>query len=205
MSHEVFQLMKSLNMKNLEIQLAIQCAPLLAGIKISNLLIVHNENARYVMEMFQDSEISFFVLCVTGEKTTFLLYRRTELTKYLKSQKVKELLVMLGYKNHNVEFLLNSLREKYEKYMQDGFLFPHEMGLILGYPVEDVYGFIVNKGQNFLLIGYWKVYENVPEKQKVFDQYNEAKERMIRLISNGASILDIIEMHSVNKLQSVAL
>lgn len=205
MSHEVFQLMKSLNMKNLEIQLAIQCAPLLAGIKISNLLIVQNKNAKYVMELFQDSEISFFILCITGEKTTFLLYRRSELTKYLMGQKVKELLLLLGYKNHNVDFLLHALRHKYEEYMQDGFSFPHEMGLILGYPVEDVYGFIVNKGQNFLLIGYWKVYENVPEKQKMFDQYNEAKERMIRLISNGASILEIIEMHSANKLQSVAL
>lgn len=203
MSHEVFQLMKSMNLKNLEIQLAIQCAPVLAGIKISNLLIVHNDNSRYVMELFEDTEISFFVLCVTKEKTTFLIYRSTQLINYLRKPKVKELLYRLGYQNQNMQYLLHSLREKYESYMKDGLSFPHEMGLMLGYPVEDVYGFIVNKGQNFLLIGYWKVYANVTEKQKLFDQYNMAKETMIRLISNGASVLEIIEMHK-RKLQRVA-
>lgn len=204
MSHEVLQLMKSMNLKNLEIQLAIQCAPVLTGIKISNLLIVHNENSRYVMELFQDTEISFFILCVTREKTTFLIYRSTQLISYLKEPKVKELLYRLGYQNQNVQYLLYSLKEKYESYMRNGLSFPHELGLILGYPVEDVYGFIVNKGQNFLLIGYWKVYANVSEKQKLFDQYNMAKETMIRLISNGASVLEIIEMHHKKKLQKVA-
>lgn len=204
MSNEVFELIKSMNLKNLEIQLAIQCAPVLTGIKISNLLIVPNENSRYVMNLFQDTEISFFILCVTREKTTFLIYQSTELINYLGKPKVKELLYHLGYQNQNVQYLLHSLRDKYESYMKDGLSFPHELGLVLGYPVEDVYGFIVNKGQNFLLIGYWKVYANVSEKQKLFDQYNMAKETMIRLISNGASVSKIIEMSHKKKLQKVA-
>lgn len=29
--------------------------------------------------------------------------------------------------------------------------FPHEIGLFLGYPVDDVTGFIQNKGRNYLL------------------------------------------------------
>lgn len=204
MSHEVFQLMKSMNLKKLEIQLAIQCAPVLTGIKISNLLIVHNENSKYVMELFQDTEISFFILCVTREKTTFLIYRSTELISYLTKPNVKELLYRLGYQNQDVQYLLHSLRDKYESYMKEGLSFPHELGLALGYPVEDVYGFIVNKGQNFLSIGYWKVYANVLEKQKLFDQYDLAKEMTIRFISNGVSILEIIEMYHKKKLQRVA-
>ncbi|KAB1437832.1 DUF3793 family protein [Candidatus Galacturonibacter soehngenii] len=204
MSHEVFQLMKSMNLKKLEIQLAIQCAPVLTGIKISNLLIVHNENSKYVMELFQDTEISFFILCVTREKTTFLIYRSTELISYLAKPNVKELLYRLGYQNQDVQYFLHSLRDKYESYMKEGLSFPHELGLALGYPVEDVYGFIVNKGQNFLSIGYWKVYANVLEKQKLFDQYDLAKEMTIRFISNGVSILEIIEMYHKKKLQRVA-
>lgn len=205
MSYELFQLMKGMNMKNLEIQVAMQCAPLLAGIKISNLLIVHNQNARAVIEMFQDSEISFFTLCVTEKKTTFLLYRKTELSMYMGSKEVKRLLELLGYENHSIDFILACLKMKYEKYMEDSRLFPHELGLILGYPVEDVHGFIVNKGQNFLMIGYWKVYEDVLEKQKVFEQYNEAKETMILLVSRGVSILEIIDKYSKSKLQKVAI
>ena len=36
--------------------------------------------------------------------------------------------------------------------------FPHEIGLFLGYPFEDVMGFIENKGENYLCSGCWKVY-----------------------------------------------
>lgn len=39
--------------------------------------------------------------------------------------------------------------------------FPHEMGILLGYPVEDVEGFIINNGKNELYTGYWKVYDNL--------------------------------------------
>lgn len=202
MSYEVFLLLQ--NMKQLERKLAIQCAPLLTGIKISNLLIVQSQHVRYVKELFRNTDISFFILCETSEKTTFLLYRKSELARYIGSSKAKELLLMLGYQCFDVEFLLHSLKEKYERYMEDKGAFPHELGLMLGYPVEDVYGFIVNKGQNCLLIGYWKVYENVSEKKKMFEQYNEAKETVIRLVSGGASILEIIKMHNKGNLERVA-
>ena len=35
--------------------------------------------------------------------------------------------------------------------------FPHEIGVFLGYPVEDVEGYMQNDGKNFLLVGYWKM------------------------------------------------
>ena len=53
--------------------------------------------------------------------------------------------------------------------------FPHEMGLLLGYPVEDVEGFIENKGHNYLYAGYWKVYGHVEEKKALFNRYEEAR------------------------------
>ncbi|WP_099468973.1 DUF3793 family protein [Konateibacter massiliensis] len=192
MSHDVLQIIKNMNMRDLEIQIAIQCAPLLSGIKISNLLIVHRSNAKHVIELFQDSGISFSILCKREEKITFLLYRETELTEYLLQKEARELLKLLGYGYCDLYGFLIALRLKYEQYMGGGDTFPHELGLALGYPVEDVYGFIVNKGQKPLLVGYWKVYENAAEKQKIFEQFNEAKETMIRLVSQGASILDII-------------
>jgi hypothetical protein len=36
--------------------------------------------------------------------------------------------------------------------------YPHEIGLFLGYPLEDVVGFIENRGRNFTCCGYWKAY-----------------------------------------------
>lgn len=36
--------------------------------------------------------------------------------------------------------------------------FPHEIGVFLGYPLEDVVGFIRNRGRNYTCCGYWKAY-----------------------------------------------
>jgi hypothetical protein len=205
MSPEVFQTIKSMSMKNLEVQIAVQCAPLLTGIKISNLLIVQKENARYVEEMFQGSEIFYSILCKTNKKTTFLLYRLNELSNYLSNKEVRRLLAVLGHKNHTLSELFSSFRIQYEAYMKCGGEFPHELGLLLGYPVEDVYGFIANKGQNFLYAGYWKVYANFSEKLKMFQRYNQAKEITIQLVSSGAGILEIVDMFGKNKLQQAAM
>lgn len=36
--------------------------------------------------------------------------------------------------------------------------FPHEIGFFFGYPAEDVFAFIREKGHNYKLVGDWKVY-----------------------------------------------
>ena len=51
--------------------------------------------------------------------------------------------------------------------------FPHEIGLFLGYPPEDVLGFIHNKGRNHKCIGCWKVYGDEATARAVFRKYRE--------------------------------
>ena len=58
MSKEVFQLVGEMDREDLQTQLALQCAPLLMGIKMSNLLIVPNRNVLDVYELFKDTCIS---------------------------------------------------------------------------------------------------------------------------------------------------
>ena len=72
--------------------------------------------------------------------------------------------------------------------------FPHEMGLLLGYPVEDVEGFIKHCGKNYLYSGYWKVYKDVEEKKKIFEAYENAKEQMILFLAQGYKMRSIIQM-----------
>ena len=76
--------------------------------------------------------------------------------------------------------------------MQQDSCFPHEIGLLLGYPIEDVEGFIANKGKNYLYAGYWKVYENVEEKKLLFEAYESAKDGVLLLVANGYEIKSII-------------
>ena len=52
MSKEVFQLVGEMDREDLQTQLALQCAPLLMGIKMSNLLIVPNRNVLDVYERY---------------------------------------------------------------------------------------------------------------------------------------------------------
>lgn len=105
---------------------------------------------------------------------------------------VKKLLVWLGYTKIRLGNVLDLFCQRYGQYRQRRREFPHEMGLLLGYPVGDVYGFIIHQGKNYLYTGYWKVYDNLMDTLKLFEQFEQAKELMIRRVNAGASFYDII-------------
>lgn len=191
MSHEIFQIVEELDQEDLQTQLALQCAPLLTGIKIANLLIVRNRNVKGVFGMFYGSRISVRVIYRSEEKTMFLLYQKEELEAYL--QENEKTMRIFGYNEMDVEKICQELSKRYAVYMEERGSFPHEIGLLLGYPVEDVLGFIENEGKNYLYAGYWKVYGNVVETMALFESYNEAKEQLIRMISQGIEIRRILE------------
>ena len=130
------------------------------------------------------------------KKTTILLYNKRRLELFLSDRKVTELLEELGYSSTVLRDILPVFRARYENYMSGGTVFPHEMGILLGYPVEDVKGFIINDGKNFLYTGYWKVYSNLTEKLQLFQKFERAKETLVQLVSKGVSMEDIIHIYS---------
>jgi hypothetical protein len=52
--------------------------------------------------------------------------------------------------------------------------FPHEIGVFLGYPAEDVLGFIINEGRNYVCCRHWKVYHDIERAQEMFRRIDEA-------------------------------
>lgn len=205
MSQEVFEMIRHMDMKDVQTQLALQCAPLIAGLKISNLLTISKSNLEAVREILNGTDISYTVLLVHGKKLTILLYNRKELDTYLADENVQEMFLTMGYEEISLEKILPVFSARYQGYMEKNQDFPHEMGLLLGYPVEDVEGFIQNKGKNYLHIGYWKVYENLSEKLQLFRRFELAKETMIQLVSNGVGMADIIAIYQDEKLQKAAI
>ncbi len=195
MSQEVFELVQGMDLKSIETQIALQCAPLISGLKVSNLLIISAEDEALVRGILRRSGISFFRLLRTGEKVTFLLFRKNPLEDYLGRQEVKAMLVTEGYVDFSLGNILGTFQRRYESYMSVGGRFPHEMGLLLGYPVEDVKGFMDNHGKNFLYSGYWKVYADVEEKRRLFQKFEDAKETVIQLLSYGVGIQDILDIY----------
>lgn len=195
MCQEVFKIVQSMDQSHIETKLALQCAPLITGIKIANLLIVSRCDENDVRRVLRKSGITYYRLLRMEDKTTFLLFHRSQLAAYLQDPDVQRILQADGYMDLSLGGILRTFQIRYQTHMQDRVGFPHEMGLLLGYPVEDVEGFILHKGQNALYSGYWKVYKDVPAKKSIFEAYESAKETLIRLLDKGYDMHWIIDYY----------
>ena len=96
----------------------------------------------------------FKLLCRCRAHILILVYD-TELTEKIFQKKViQNYLARFGYAaDTGVQDFLNQIAAK----IAGGESFPHEIGIILGYPPEDIEGFKRYKGRNFKCCGYWKV------------------------------------------------
>lgn len=193
MCQEVLKMVQKMNQKHIETKLAIHCAPLITGIKISNLFIVSADEVDGLAQVLRKTGLVFLQLSDVNGRVTFLLFRREELRSYLAEAKVQEILMTCGYEDLSFRGILYRFMERYQAYEKAEKNFPHEIGLLLGYPVEDVEGFILHNGQNYLFSGYWKVYADAAEKKKLFKQYEEAEREVIALLSQGIGIRRIIK------------
>ena len=61
------------------------------------------------------------------------------------------------------------------KRIKSGNEFPHEIGLFLGYPPEDVDGFINNGAKGAKYVGTWKVYGDESIAKRTFAQYKNVR------------------------------
>ena len=195
MCQEVFKIVQTMDLSQVETKLVLQCAPLIKGIKMSNLLIVSSKDEDAVRIILKKTGILHYRLLRQDEKTTFLLFRKMQLATHLNDPEVQRILKANGYHDLSLGGILRTFQYHYQTYMDQGEGFPHEMGLLLGYPLEDVLGFIEHKGNNYLYSGYWKVYADVASKRKIFDAYEEAKEELIVLLANGHGIRPIIQLY----------
>lgn len=193
MCPEVFKILQTMDKTKLESKLALQCAPVIVGIKMSNILTVSSEEEAMLESVLRETEITHYRLLRYEVKSVCLLYRRFELESYLQDKQVQQFFLTNGYEDLSIAGILKIFQQRYETYMMNKEDFPHEMGILLGYPLEDVQGFIRNKGKNYLYTSYWKVYTDVEEKKQLFDAFENAKEGLILLVANGYGIRPILK------------
>lgn len=194
MSQEIWKIVTSQEIDRLDMQIAMQCAPLISGLKISNLLNIRCEDFSAMQEMVEHSRFSWYRLAETEEKMTVLLYHKESLERYLARPAVRAMLAQEGYTEWSLDAILHEFARRYAEYRSSDKVFPHEMGLLLGYPIEDVAGFITHRGDDCLCSGYWKVYANKERKLKIFEGFEKAKERLIQLLSGGLRMADILAL-----------
>ena len=197
MCQEVLRIAQKMDQKHIETRLAVQCAPLIAGLKIANLLIVSETEASNLPMVLRKTGLVFLKLSNVNGRVTFLVFRREELRAYLEDERVHQILLRYGYEEMSFREILCRFMKRYQAYaIKDENGFPHEIGLLLGYPVEDVEGFIVHNGENFLYSGYWKVYGNVTAKKELFHRFDEAQRDIIALLAKGVGIRRIIKEYN---------
>lgn len=194
MSQDTWDIVQNKEVDGIELQLALQCAPLITGLKISNLLNIYKEDFPAMKKIVENSHISWYLLLEQKDKLTILLYHKKSLERYLAQKEVLAMFWEAEYQSFSPEGILKEFCIRYQRYMERKEDFPHEMGLLLGYPVEDVEGFMKYKGEHSLCTGYWKVYEDRDRKLKIFENFENAKESLIQLLSCGISMGDIIDI-----------
>lgn len=121
-------------------------APTLAGLKTGSIfscpngegMSLNSEIAEY-NRRFSCKGLRIIPLRRGKERTLIYVYRPKKLAAELASSKASEILCGKGYPCRNVNCCVAKLIEKMRTDSRD---FPHEIGLFLGYPPEDVRGFI---------------------------------------------------------------
>ena len=88
-----------------------------------------------------------------------------------------------GYLDESPERCIVNLIRRFQ-----GEEFPHEIGLFLSYPPEDVQGFIENHAQNYKLSGLWKVYGDEAYARAAFAKYKKCTDIYCRSWRSGASL-----------------
>ena len=72
--------------------------------------------------------------------------------------------------------------------------FPHEIGIFLGYPAEDVRGFVENGGCNYKLCGCWKVYGSVESARRKFAAYDRCREYLCGRLEQGEDLYQALKI-----------
>lgn len=167
------------------------CAPTLAGIKTGNMFSYEikededlNSEIRKVNKILVKYGLRMLPLRVTGSRALIYLYRPKNLEKDLTDSRAEKLLEAKGYRAGSSERCLVALINK----IREGGEFPHEVGLFLGYPPEDVEGFIENKAGGYKFTGFWKVYGDVEIAKRRFTNYKKCETYYLKKCEEGMSL-----------------
>lgn len=179
----------------------LHCSPVLAGIKTGNIFTCRvSDRSKLFAELKQlnlelvDKGLQVIPLVFRESSAIIYIYRPDSLREDLSRPLSRKILLQCGYRTdlsgragdpavHHISFLSRRLSEC-------GFCgeFPHEIGLFLGYPAEDVEGFIIHRGKNCKCSGVWKVYGDSETAQKKFRQFQNCTRCYLESSRRGMSL-----------------
>lgn len=166
------------------------CSPTLAGLKTANLFSCAYENKEELLRQVEEIRrillkkgVDIKILRIRKSTALVYVYRPMLLKKSICRGEIMDFLDKRGYKSFSEEACINTLATRLKNDE-----FPHEIGVFLGYPFEDILGFIKNGGDNYKLCGYWKVYGDRISAQKTFAKFKKCTDVYCRKFKEGSTI-----------------
>ncbi|MCD8149695.1 MAG: DUF3793 family protein [Clostridiales bacterium] len=177
--------------KNIQAQVVLQSAPVLKNVRMSCMFTIPSGSSKAVCSSLYNTGVRIYCLCRGRGREVLLLYREEWLEGYLKHEEVAAFLRCSGYQAGSLRQQLQRLGERIAGFYNKTQEFPHEMGLFLGYPLEDVRGFIEYRGEQCKCTGYWKVYSNEERARRMFRVFDEAKVCAMEEFFSGKNLREI--------------
>ena len=165
------------------------CAPTLASLKTGSLFACLHETEQELREGIRNLNRrlrgkGLCVLPMLRRDAGRLVYvcRPQRLARDLGDPQALTILRGFGYPCGQTNACLRLLGER----LRTQAAFPHEIGLFLGYPPEDVEGFIAR--QRTKCVGCWKVYGDTERAQRLFALYARCTGIYLREYAQGRSL-----------------
>lgn len=182
---------------NMDSLLISYCSPTLARLKMASLICLKREDAGSDFKKIIDSYnhkynqkgLYFRVLHHYCARSLVYVYRPDMVAAYLSTPTVSRFLQSYGYRREDA---LSAYLARLEKRFRKESDFPHETGIFLGYPLEDVCGFILNKGNGAKLCGCWKVYGNAEQAKHLFKTFKACRQHYINRFAVGINLETLI-------------
>ena len=189
--------MSQSELRNFEKSMAYHLAPAMLGIKPACLMSMEKnkdgleENVELFNSRAYTKGMKLTVLCECKSRKLLFLYNEKLLSDQF------QLVIGVFHRFHFIQTVL--VRRPHQLERLSGRIsasedFPHEIGLFLGYPVDDVTGFIQNKGRNYLLCGYWKVYSDENRARRIFSNYDKCRNYLCNKLAQGESIYQALKI-----------
>jgi len=170
--------------------LILHCSPTLAGLKTGSIFRCEYDSVEELKRQIRDlnRRLAAKGLCILplsiGKTALIYVYRPSRLMKDLQDEYASSLLEELGYEQPTPSRCIVELMQRLKKRGD----FPHEIGLFLGYPPEDVEGFIKDGADGSKCVGFWKVYGDEEKAKATFAKYRKCTDLYIRQMEKGSTI-----------------
>lgn len=179
-------------MSHLEYCLGKNCGVTFAGLKIASLFRlrkIHADELGYFADCFAKKGFKFEILRDDGEWLLLYVYHEERLKARLFEEASYRFLCGRGYDFSCVADAIAQLKEA----LRSG-EFPHEIGVFLGYHLDDVKSFILSPDRGVVLTGCWKVYHDPEEKAKLFERFERCSNRICALLQGGTPLTQIFNV-----------